>query len=250
MRFLKSDRQWADSIDPRASVRGGQFLAIYASHYAVILYLGVVLATGWLAVHLMQSPWQLLGSLAIVVVIYPVIEFCLHRFVLHSRALYRKPWTAGLWRRIHYGHHMNPSDLSVLFGAPYTTIPAVLVPTLPIGYLAFGWPGAAAAVCGGFIALMIYEFFHCAAHLPVRFASPTMQYMRRHHLLHHFHSENGNFGIVTNVFDRLIGTEYEAAGQVGQSPTVKNLGYCGDEVRKFPWVAELDHAPNKSQPAS
>jgi hypothetical protein len=50
---------------------------------------------------------------------YRFFEFCLHRFALHSKALYRRPWTAGLWCRIHYDHHTNPNDLSVLFGAPY-----------------------------------------------------------------------------------------------------------------------------------
>jgi sterol desaturase/sphingolipid hydroxylase (fatty acid hydroxylase superfamily) len=186
------------------------------------------------------------GSFAIVLAIYPLVEFCLHRFVLHSKALYRKPWTARLWRRIHYDHHMDPNDLSVLFGAVYTTIPAVLAPTLPLGYLAFGLPGAVATVCGGFIALMAYEFFHCAAHLPVKFASPMMQYMRRHHLLHHFHSETGNYGIVTSVADRILGTAYDSPREMAASATVKNLGYAGEEVEKYPWVADLDHTPQRT----
>jgi sterol desaturase/sphingolipid hydroxylase (fatty acid hydroxylase superfamily) len=242
MHLLQSDSRWSASIDPKRTMTKGEFLAAYASHYAVTIYVLIVLVTGGLAIHLMQSWWQLLGSLALVALIYPLVEFILHRFVLHSRTLYRMPWTAALWRRIHYDHHMNPNDLSVLFGAPFTTIPAVLVPTLPVGYLAFGLPGAVAAACGGFIALLVYEFFHCAAHLPVKFESPMMQFMRRHHALHHFHSENGNYGIVTNVLDRALGTEYDAGAGVGPSPTVRNLGYTPEEAKKYPWVAELDQA--------
>ena len=173
MNLLQSDNQWSQSIDPKRTMTKAEFFSSYASHYAVLIYVAIVLATGALSLYLMQSWWQLLGSFALVALVYPAVEFVLHRFVLHSRTLYRMPWTAGLWRRIHYDHHMNPNDLSVLFGAPYTTIPAVLAPTLPLGYLAFGWPGAAATVCGGFIALLIYEFFHCAAHLPVKFESRT-----------------------------------------------------------------------------
>src|SRR5207244_4431326 len=105
---------------------------------------------------------------------------------------------------------------------------------------AFGLPGAVAAACGGFIALIVYEFFHCAAHLPVNFTSAPMRFMRRHHLLHHFHSERGNFGIVTDIMDKLVGTEYVSAGKVNASATVKNLGYADEETRKYPWVAELD----------
>jgi sterol desaturase/sphingolipid hydroxylase (fatty acid hydroxylase superfamily) len=245
MNLLQSDNQWSQSIDPKRTMTKAAFFSSYASHYAVLIYVAIVLATGGLSLYLMQSWWQLLGSFALVALVYPAVEFVLHRFVLHSRTLYRMPWTAGLWRRIHYDHHMNPNDLSVLFGAPYTTIPAVLAPTLPLGYLAFGWPGAAATVCGGFIALLIYEFFHCAAHLPVKFDSRIMQHMRRHHALHHFHSENGNYGIVTDVLDRVLGTEYEAGAGMGPSPTVRNLGYTSEEAKKYPWVAQLDQAQSR-----
>ena len=72
-------------------------------------------------------------------VLYPLVWYCLHRWVLHSNWMFKVPFLASTWKRIHYDHHMNPNDLSVLFGAPYTTIPAVLAPTLPLGYLAFGW---------------------------------------------------------------------------------------------------------------
>jgi sterol desaturase/sphingolipid hydroxylase (fatty acid hydroxylase superfamily) len=236
MKVLMNDEDWAKQIDPKAPLSLWQFFAIYASHQATALYFAIALITGVTSLILVQSWWQFVGSLVLVVLIYPIVEFCLHRFVLHSRALYRMPWTARLWRRIHYDHHMHPNDLSVLFGAPFTTIPAVLAPTLPIGYLAFGWPGAVSAACGGFLALMIYELFHCAAHLPVKFNSAMMQHMRRHHLLHHFHDETGNFGIVTNVFDRIVGTIYDSARGAVPSTTVKNLGYEGEEKSKYPWV--------------
>jgi sterol desaturase/sphingolipid hydroxylase (fatty acid hydroxylase superfamily) len=246
MRLLLNDEDWAKQIDPKVPLSLSKFIALYASHRATAFYLIIALATGISSLFLVQGWLQFLGSLLLVALIYPVVEFCLHRFVLHSRALYRMPWTATLWRRIHYDHHMHPNDLSVLFGAPFTTIPAVLVPTLPIGYLAFGWPGAISAACGGFLALMIYEFFHCSAHLPVKFNSTMMLHMRRHHMLHHFHDETGNFGIVTNIFDRIIGTEYDSARDVAPSVTVKNLGYEGEETIKYPWVQQsitrsIDH---------
>ena len=64
----------------------------------------------------------------------------------------------------------------------------------------------------------------------------------RHHALHHFHSENGNYGIVTDVLDRVLGTEYEVGTGMGPSPTVRNLGYTSEEAKKYPWVAQLDQA--------
>ena len=238
MKFLHGDAEWASSIDMRKPMSRSAFFAKFFSHYTIPLYLLGALACLVTAITLVDSWWQIAGSFALVAVAYPLVEFLLHRFVLHG-PLYRMHWTAALWRRLHYVHHMDPNDLSVLFGAPYTTIPAVLATAAPLGYLAFGLPGMAAASAAGFFALVIYEFHHAAAHLPVTFKSRLLAHMRRHHLLHHFHSERGNYGIVTDIADRAIGTIYEGAGGAGKSPTVRNLGYTDEQARKYPWVAEL-----------
>ena len=62
----------------------------------------------------------------------------------------------------------------------------------------------------------------------------------------HFHSENGNYGIVTDELDRVLGTEYEVGTGMGPSPTVRNLGYTSEEAKKYPWVAELDQAQSRN----
>ncbi len=54
--------------------------------------------------------------------------------------LYKSELTAKVWKRIHYDHHQNPHDLSVLFGALYTTLPPILLLTLPIGWSIGGAP--------------------------------------------------------------------------------------------------------------
>ncbi len=238
MKFLHGDADWAASIDMRKPMSRREFFAKFFSHYTIPLYLFGAAVTLAAAVVIADSAWPIVGSFLLVAVAYPFVEFLLHRFVLHG-PLYRMNWTAALWRRLHYVHHMDPNDLSVLFGAPYTTIPAVLAIAAPIGYLAFGLTGLAAASSAGFCALIVYEFHHAAAHLPVAFKSSLLKHMRRHHLLHHFHSEQGNYGIVTDVADRAIGTVYEGAGNVGKSPTVRNLGYTDEQARKYPWVAKL-----------
>lgn len=244
MKFFLNDKAWAQSIDMRSPMSKRQFLVAFLSHQDVPLYLGLALLAFLTSIWLMESPWQIAGGAAIVAAAYPFVEFFLHRAVLHNRLLYRAKWSAALWRRIHYSHHMNPNDLSILFGAPYTAIPAVLVFSIGLSYLPVGAAGAAAAVGTAFVALVAYEFFHCAAHLPVQFSSPFMQSLRRHHALHHFHAENGNYGIVTNAIDRLLGTEYSTGAQMPPSPTVRNLGYQGQEVVRYPWVAQLSENPS------
>lgn len=100
-----------------------------------------------------------------VVLVYPVVWYLLHRYVLHGRVLYKIKWTATLWKRIHFDHHQDPHLLDVLFGAPVTTLPTIAFITLPIGYLIGGVGTAAAAFGTGVAITCIYEFFHCIQHL-------------------------------------------------------------------------------------
>ena len=69
MNLLQSDNQWSRSIDPKRTMTKAEFFASYASHYAVLIYAGIVLATGALSLYLMQSWCQLLGSFALVALV-------------------------------------------------------------------------------------------------------------------------------------------------------------------------------------
>lgn len=224
-----------------------QFVRVFAAHRNVSLYAALAAGALFMAIFTARAWWHAFGAAMLVALAYPVVEFVLHRFVLHNRHLYRSPFTARLWNRLHYRHHMCPSDLTVLFGAPATTVPTVFFFTLPIGFFSFGVDGAAAAAATGFCVLIVYEFFHCAAHLPVRFKGGIMQRMRRHHALHHFHAENGNYGVVTDLADRVFATAYESATKRSPSATVRNLGYDHTEAERYPWLTRLNGSAEPAQ---
>ncbi|NIA71502.1 sterol desaturase family protein [Pelagibius litoralis] len=202
--------------------------------YALFSIAGIVLAAYWGA-----HPLAMIGAVAATALVYPVVWYLLHRFVLHGRLLYKYPQTAALWKRIHFDHHQDPHDLGVLFGALYTTLPTILAVAVPIGWL-IGGPGtAAAAAATGVIITCFYEFCHCIQHLPFKPKTAFLRRIKRHHLAHHFHSEHGNFGITNFFWDRVFNTFYADAKQVPRSQTVFNLGYTGPETARFPWVALL-----------
>ncbi|WP_299617634.1 sterol desaturase family protein [Pelagibius sp.] len=178
-------------------------------------------------------------AVAATILIYPVVWYLLHRFVLHGRWLYRYPQTAALWKRIHFDHHQDPHDLGVLFGALSTTLPTILAVTIPLGWLIGGPTAAAAAATTGIVTTCFYEFCHCIQHLPFTPKWAFLRRIKRHHLAHHFHSEQGNYGITNFFWDRVFGTFYPDAKQFPRSETVFNLGYTGAETARFPWVALL-----------
>ncbi len=223
-------------------------LAAYGSHPAVHLYAALALASLGLAIHYSAALWPLLLTVVATVVTYPVVWYVLHRFILHGRFLYRSRLTAPLWKRIHFDHHQDPHRMDVLFGSPLHTLPTLLVILVPIGYLiGQGLAGAASAVCTGLLITCGYEFCHCVQHLNFRPRRRFLRRMKELHLAHHFHHEQGNFGITSFAIDRALGTFYGSARLRPRSPHVFNLGYDVDEASRYPWVAELSGEPPRDR---
>jgi sterol desaturase/sphingolipid hydroxylase (fatty acid hydroxylase superfamily) len=219
----------------------GDLLRVFFTYPAVIAYL-LLGAASTIAAAYLYRPGGWAGTLiaiALAVLIYPLVWYLLHRWVLHGRYLYRSPLTAETWKRIHFDHHQDPYDLRVLFGALHTTLPTIAIATAPIGWLVGGWTGAAAAFATGLFTTCFYEFCHCVQHLNTKPRSAFLQRIKRLHLAHHFHNEQGNFGITSFLWDRMLGSYYESPRQVAKSATVFNLGYTEDEAARYPWVAAL-----------
>ena len=226
----------------------GELWRAYLLYPAIQIYLGLAIicavcsgatATGWVR--------PILAALATVAV-YPFAWYLIHRFILHGRWLYRHRWSAGLWKRIHFDHHQDPHRLEVLFGAPSNTIPTMALITLPIGYAIGGPAGAAAAFGSGLLTTCAYEFCHCIQHLNYKPRSRLLRYMKQTHLLHHFHDEDGNYGITSFLPDRLFHTYYAQASSRPRSPHVFNLGYDLQQARRFPWVMQRTGAPPRDRP--
>jgi sterol desaturase/sphingolipid hydroxylase (fatty acid hydroxylase superfamily) len=228
----------ANSHTQLSSLTWPAFLRVYFAYPAVQLYLVLACISGGVLVAFFGlNRDALFGALAFCVA-YPLIEYGLHRFVLHSPYLYRSVITAALWKRIHFDHHTDPDDGTVILGGVATMLPAVVTFTLPLGYLAGGTTGAMGALTTGLFVIAFYELIHCSAHLSFTPRNAYARKLKRMHLLHHFHNETKNFGITSPICDILFGTYYDTVADVPRSPTTRNLGYTGDRVTKYPWVAE------------
>lgn len=215
-------------------------IRLYAVLAGVMAGLALWSAPGWAAV--------VLPAMA-TVIIYPPVWYGLHRFVLHGSWLYRMRWSAALWKRIHFDHHQDPHRLEVLFGSPANTLPTILLISGGLGLLLAGWPGAAAASCAGLLTTCVYEFIHCIQHLNYKPKSRLILRLKQEHLVHHFHNENGNYGIVSFWPDRVFRTYYRSAREVPRSASVFNLGYDLAQAQRYPWVMQLTGAPPRDKPA-
>jgi sterol desaturase/sphingolipid hydroxylase (fatty acid hydroxylase superfamily) len=220
-----------------------QLAAAYFQYYAIAAYFALAAATATYALWaLAQGHATALGLATAVlatVLIYPLVWYVLHRWVLHSRWMWKFKSTAPVWKRIHYDHHSDPNNLQVLFGALYTTLPTVALATVPVGYALAGWPGAAMALCTGVLQTCFYEFIHCIQHLGYAPQWRWVKRVKKLHMAHHFHNETGNFGITNYLWDRVLGTMYEQLKMKPRSATVFNLGYDEDVAKDYPYVAKL-----------
>lgn len=206
---------------------------------AIIAYLLLTIVSAVVWVDYPASAARTVSSIGIIVFAYPAVWYALHRWVLHSNWMFKVPFLASTWKRIHYDHHQDPNRLEVLFGALHTTLPTIALIAIPVGYAIGGVGGAAAAFGAGLVTTCVYEFVHCIQHLAYKPRLQLIAEMKKRHMAHHFHDENGNFGITNYFWDKVMGTFYDRPERPQKSPTVFNLGYTPEVARIYPWVAEL-----------
>lgn len=171
-------------------------LAYYADFFisfALILMLAVTASwNGTLATVAQWTSCALAGFM-----VWTLLEYFVHRVLYHN---------VPYFVEMHDAHHAEPN---AYIGAP-PVIGVVLIlalcyaPIVPFNELA-----ASGFTAGMFAGYMAYMLLHHAAHYwNVR--PGTWLYMaRRHHALHHYHHEEGNYGIVTSLWDHAFGTNLE-----------------------------------------
>jgi sterol desaturase/sphingolipid hydroxylase (fatty acid hydroxylase superfamily) len=151
-------------------------------------------------------PLPLVGGLLYGLMWWTLIEYLLHRFVLHWEP--REP----RWRRLrawlpgHRSHHDGPHDADdVVSNRHAFGIPLGLVLLLAMLAIGFALPFALAALAGGAAGYVAYEYVHFSCH-QLRIRSRAFAWLRRHHGLHHHRDETVNFGVTSPVWDWVFGT--------------------------------------------
>jgi sterol desaturase/sphingolipid hydroxylase (fatty acid hydroxylase superfamily) len=131
------------------------------------------------------------------VVVWTLLEYGLHRFAMHGRAL------GTLVRKEHLAHHATPNYFTSLARKLALAVP-VLGGLGALGALVFGPSGLALAL-GTTAGWVFYEQLHRATHV----RGPRNAYgewARRHHLHHHFQNAEANHGVTSPIWDWVFGT--------------------------------------------
>lgn len=154
---------------------------------------------------LLSTNFSEAGIAAIIGVIwFYLIEYIIHRFILHG---YFAKWMPKAYKG-HDMHHQNPNDIE------YLLTPNIYNVSYHIGFgvtaylLTQSYYTACAFMLGITVYQLYYEWSHFVTHRSIRPLTPWGRWMKKFHLLHHFKSSNHYFGVTHPAFDFLAGTSH------------------------------------------
>lgn len=169
------------------------YWADFAWHGAVALLLAVLLGAGLLA----APAWPaVLAALALVLLgglLWTLIEYLLHRFVLHGVPPFRH------WHAL---HHQRPRAL--ICGPTLLSSALIVLLVLAPAWALLGLGHAEAVTLGVVLGYLAYGLAHHAAHHGG--GGRWMQQRRRWHALHHHAASPAGYGVSTGLWDRVFVT--------------------------------------------
>lgn len=152
---------------------------------------------------------------------YALSEYMIHRFLFHMKTP-ENNFLLKMIRRLHFDHHVDPKDLSLLFLPIWFSLPNFFVGSV-IFYLITNNLQLTVAFLAGLMAYFIYyEWKHYIAHKPIQPRTKMGQNIKKAHLWHHFKNENYWFGVTHSSVDKTLGT-FKDQKTVEKSETARNL---------------------------
>jgi len=162
------------------------------------------------------------------VVIWPFLEWSLHKYVLHLRPIKVFGVTLDFdFAKKHRTHHQQPWRPKFIFLPVYVHI--IMAPLLtaaafwllPRPGLAASWMAALATMA------LLYEWTHFIVHSRIRPKTRFAQRLFHNHRMHHFRNEHYWYSFTLPPVDVAFGTG-PADQAVPRSPTCRTLDYSDD----------------------
>ncbi|MEM7688730.1 MAG: sterol desaturase family protein [Pseudomonadota bacterium] len=149
-------------------------------------------ATWATALPLIGAGWLLLTG----------VEYSLHRWAFHW-----KP-KSDLMKQVvfimHGNHHMQPMDKMRSLMPPVVSFP-IGIGVAALLEAAFG-QASEWMLFGFLLGYVAYDLTHYGSH-QWAMRGPIARRLKRHHMLHHFVSEDGNYAVTALFWDRLFRTD-------------------------------------------
>ncbi|KAG2308039.1 hypothetical protein Bca4012_082973 [Brassica carinata] len=179
-----------------------EFLTLTVWWAVPVIWLPVVAWCISMSVSMGCSLPEVVSLIALGILAWTFIEYCLHRFLFHMKT--KSYWGNTAHYLIHGYHHKHPMDrLRLVFPPALTAITC-----FPLWNLAklLATPSAAPALFGGgLFGYVMYDVTHYYVH----HANPTVavtKNLKKSHLNHHFRIQDKGFGVTSSLWDKVFGT--------------------------------------------
>lgn len=136
--------------------------------------------------------------------VWTLVEYLLHRFLFHFQP--RAKFLQRIFYLIHVIHHEYPQDSLRLVMPPVLSVPMAIL--FYLLFSAFLTTGAFESFALGFgVGYLSYDMIHYSVHhLPLK--GRVGQFLKKHHLKHHFNEEHHGFGVSSPFWDHVFRTDF------------------------------------------
>ena len=180
------------------SVRYRFLLRVFCCYIPLVVGFGYWI---WQQGRLPGGLWPV--CIALGVLCWTLMEYVLHRFVLHLRLQ-----TMAVQRaieRLHLGHHREPRDEAKVTVPIYGSLP-IAAALLGLFHLTTSsWEIAALLMIGSIAGYLWYEAVHFRIHCTAKHGR-WLRWQRIHHSFHHFRDQHRCFGVTTPLWDWVFRT--------------------------------------------
>ena len=146
---------------------------------------------------------ELLWLVPIGVLLWTVLEYFFHRYLLH--AAFRSPLLSRFINASHLQHHTAPRDPNKILVYPsFALVVSSIIYAILVGVTRnlFHASGIIIGIWAGFL---YYESVHYRVHMSLAH-SRILQRQRRAHFQHHFSNPNRSFGVTSPIWDYVFRT--------------------------------------------
>lgn len=160
-----------------------------------------VLVAGYVLTETGLPPWMALALMASGFILWTLLEYLLHRFVLHGL------WPFKAWHELHHRLPDEPIRIPLAFSVPLVLM-MLIVPTLLLRNVALGAALAIGLLAGEIVQELVHERLHRRGEHDDEAGNARgwLAVRRREHGFHHAQDARRAFGTLSGFWDRWLGT--------------------------------------------
>lgn len=199
-------------------VRYRFLLGVFCCYVPLAVGLGL---WSWHQGTLPGSLWP--AFIALGMLCWTLIEYALHRFVLHMRL--QAMAVQRSIERLHLGHHWEPRDEAKVTVPVYGSLPIAGALLGVFRLIAGSWEVGGLLMIGSIAGYLWYEAVHFRIHCSTR-RWRWLRWQRTNHFFHHFTDQGRCFGVTTPLWDWVCGTGrrgFESARHLGRGSTREGM---------------------------